>query len=404
MDLHSGLPYWMVKNSLFDYFHPLESDYSTDVVIIGGGITGALVAHELCSNGIKCCLVDKRSIATGSSAASTALLQYEIDVPLCRMAEMIGMDKAVTAYHACLRSITDIEKVLSSTGVDADFERYPSLFYASNREGGELLLKEYQLRKDNDLPVEYLDTDDLFRVYGFMAPGALLNRASAQMDAYKAATGLLKHQMAENELHIFTHTEIVNCDDNEDGCVLTTDRGHRIECSYVIIAAGFEAGKFLPQQVMKLTSTYAFISHPVEERMLWPETCLIWETGEPYIYIRTDNKNRIIIGGEDDDFNDADRREALLREKVEILKHKFGNLFPEIPLKPEMSWCGTFSVTKDGLPFIGSWPGRERMIFNLGYGGNGITFSMIGAQIIRNTLLGISDSRQSVFSFERILK
>lgn len=61
-----------------------------------------------------------------------------------------------------------------------------------------------------------------------------------------------------------------------------------------------------------------------------------------YIYIRTDNKNRIIIGGEDDDFSDADRREALLGEKVEIQKHKFGNLFPEIPLKPEMSWCGTF--------------------------------------------------------------
>lgn len=176
MDLHSGLPYWMVKNPLFDYFHPLESDYSADVVIIGGGITGALAAHELCSSGIKCCLIDKRSVATGSSAASTALLQYEIDVPLCKMAEMIGLNHAVTAYHACLKSITDIEKVLQATGVDADFARYPSLFYASNREGGELLLREYQLRIDYDFPVEYLDTDDLFRVYGFMAPGALLNK------------------------------------------------------------------------------------------------------------------------------------------------------------------------------------------------------------------------------------
>lgn len=402
MDLHSGLPYWMVKNSLFDYVHPLESDYSADVVIIGCGITGALVAHELCSHGIKCCMVDKRSIATGSSAASTALLQYEIDVPLCKMADMIGIDRAVIAYHACLQSITDIEKVLQSTGVDADFERRPSLFYASDREGGELLLREYQLRKDNDLPVEYLDTDDLFRVYGFMAPGALFNRASAQMDAYKAVAGLLAYHMRKNELQVFTHTEITDCNDGKNGCELTTDRGHKINCSYVIIAAGFEAGKFLPQQVMKLTSTYAFISHPVEERMLWPESCLIWETGEPYIYIRTDHKNRIIVGGEDDDFNDTERREALLRRKVEILEHKFGNLFPEIPLKAEMSWCGTFSVTKDGLPFIGSWPGRERMIFDLGYGGNGITFSMIGAQIIRNTLLGISDDRRQIFGFERI--
>ena len=54
-----------------------------------------------------------------------------------------------------------------------------------------------------------------------------------------------------------------------------------------------------------------------------------------------------------------------------------------------MAWCGTFSTTKDGLPFIGTWPGTKHIFFDLGYGGNGITFSMIGAQIIRNTLQGI---------------
>ena len=79
MDLHSGLPYWVVKNSLLDYFHPLEDDFSTDIVVVGSGITGALMVHELCSAGLRCCMVDKRSIATGSSIASTALLQYEIE-------------------------------------------------------------------------------------------------------------------------------------------------------------------------------------------------------------------------------------------------------------------------------------------------------------------------------------
>ena len=53
MDLHSGLSFWIVKNELFDYFHPLEDDYSIDVAIIGSGITGALVAHELCEAGIE---------------------------------------------------------------------------------------------------------------------------------------------------------------------------------------------------------------------------------------------------------------------------------------------------------------------------------------------------------------
>ena len=57
MDLHSGLPYWIVRNSLLDYFHPLEDDLSTDIVIVGSGITGALMAHELCRAGIELSLI-----------------------------------------------------------------------------------------------------------------------------------------------------------------------------------------------------------------------------------------------------------------------------------------------------------------------------------------------------------
>ena len=89
MDLHSGLPYWIVKNEFFDLYNPLRKNYKIDVVIIGSGITGALVAHELCEAGISCALIDKRTIATGSTAASTAQLQYEIDTPLCKLVDLV---------------------------------------------------------------------------------------------------------------------------------------------------------------------------------------------------------------------------------------------------------------------------------------------------------------------------
>ena len=73
-------------------------------------------------------------------------------------------------------------------------------------------------------------------------------------------------------------------------------------------------------------------------------------------------------------------------KKTEILEKKFHKLLPSVPFKTEMAWCGTFSTTKDWTSFYWNMA-RERNIyfFDLGYGGNGITFSMIGAQIIRNT-------------------
>jgi len=85
MDLRSGYPFSLIKNGLVYNYPKLEKDIRTDVVIMGGGISGALVAHHLLQKNIPCVIVDARSIGLGSSCASTSLLQYEIDTPLYKL-------------------------------------------------------------------------------------------------------------------------------------------------------------------------------------------------------------------------------------------------------------------------------------------------------------------------------
>ena len=58
------------------------------------------------------------------------------------MVKQIVEKKAVTAYRSCLQSISDIEAVLKETGIDADFEWLPSIFYASNEKGVKLIERE----------------------------------------------------------------------------------------------------------------------------------------------------------------------------------------------------------------------------------------------------------------------
>lgn len=401
MDLYSGMPYWAIKNPLEDYFHPLAYDYSVDVLVVGSGITGALVSHELCKAGIPCAVVDKRTLSTGSSVASTALLQYEIDTPLNELAEMMEESKAVECYRACLRSITDLENVFREIRYDPSFERVGNVFYASNRKGYRMLKKEYEIRRKYELPVEFWDEEQLQKNRGIKAPAALINHASAQMDPYEAATHLIEHHRKKNELDVFTHTEIREFEEKRNGYELITGEGHKIKCKYLVVAAGFEADFFLPKHVMDLTSTYAILSEPLDEKYFWPEKSLLWETADPYLYVRTTG-NRIMLGGEDEEFSNPVKRDRLLRSKVGVLEKKINKLFPDIPFKTEMAWCGTFSSTEDGLPFIGSWPGKKRMFFALGYGGNGITYSMIAAQIITRKLKGIKDDREELFGFERL--
>lgn len=404
MDLHSGLPLWIAKNKLYGYYHPLRQNIDKTVVIIGSGITGSLIAHELCSNGIDCCVIDKRSISLGSTAASTSQLQYEIDVPLHQLIDKIGEKEATRAYKDCLKSISDVKKVLEETNTIAPFEQIPTFFFASNKQGLDLIRKEYEVRSKNGLPVQFLDKEQLFKQLGINKPGALYNNTSAQMDSYQAATGILDYHKEKNGLHLYSHTLVTTYKKQKDGYQLTTAEGFRINCRYVIIAAGFEAGEFLPKKVMDLRSTYAIASQPLDKAMLWHKRALIWETKNPYLYMRTTADCRIIVGGEDIPYSSPDKRDRLLQQKTKTLERKFRKLFPDIPFVTEMSWCGTFSATSDGLPFIGAWPRRPHMLFALGYGGNGITFSMLAAQILCQIVQGKEDNRLELYGFHRIDK
>lgn len=404
MDLHSGLPYWIVKNEFFDLYHPLRNDFKIDVAIIGSGITGALVAHELCEAGIECALIDKRTISTGSSSASTAQLQYEIDTPLCQLIKKVPEKMAIDAYFNCLQSISDIETIFKKTKIDADFARVPTVLLASNKAGVALLDEEFAIRTEVGLPVNYLDVKQLKTYQNIEGIAALQNDTSAQMDAYKGAINLLKHHQEKHNLKIFTHTKVEKIQETKNGCELLTEHGHTISCKYVIVATGFEAGQFLPKKVMNLLSTYAIISAPIDEKMVWPNRSLIWETAEPYLYMRTTKDNRLIVGGEDEDFQNPEKRDELLRVKVKILERKFRNLYPDIEFNTEMAWCGTFSSTDDGLPYIGPWKKGDRTLFALGYGGNGITFSMVAAQVLKNIIHKKEDNRLETFGFNRFTK
>ena len=132
---------------------------------------GSLMTHELCRAGIKCCIVDKRSIATGSSAASTALLQYEIDVPLCRMGKIIGEENAATAYHACLQSISDIKRVLEETESMPVSNNCPASFMPVVRRITNFWNKSMKYGKKHKLPVSLLEKKKIREEYKVKTPG-----------------------------------------------------------------------------------------------------------------------------------------------------------------------------------------------------------------------------------------
>lgn len=402
MDLVSGWPAWLVKQQTEVGFETLSHSFEIDIVIIGGGITGTLIAHALCKVGLQCCIIDKRLPGHGSSMASTALLQYEIDVQLQHLAHKIGEEKAARAYQLCLKSIDDLKSVLNECETNAEFEYKSSVYLASSSKDAKDLISETKIRQKHNLPAKLLDKNEVRRMYGVDYEAGIYVDKAAQLNTYQATVGILKYLIKTYNLPVYSRTTITRIHRNDDDSFkVETEKGFTISAKRIICAAGFEAANFLPKKVMNLISTFALMSAPVPKELLWSETSLLWETASPYFYMRTTNDNRIIMGGEDVKFKNAAGRDAYLNKKIEILSKKFREMFPHIPFYVDYKWCGTFGTTKDGLPYIGEFPDKKNFYFALGYGGNGITFSVIAAQILADVLSGKENKDLEIFKFGR---
>ena len=179
MDLTSGAPFWIVRDGLIHAYPLLDADIQCSTVVIGAGITGALVAHHLIEAGVDTVIVDKRDVASGSTSASTALIQYEIDVTLCDLADMIGRYNAERAYLVCRDAVDKLGKLALTTADKSGFKKKRSLYLASSRHDRNVLRTEREMRRAIGLHVDWLDESDIAEEFSFKRPGALLSQDAA---------------------------------------------------------------------------------------------------------------------------------------------------------------------------------------------------------------------------------
>ena len=375
----------------------LKRDARADVLIVGAGITGAMIAEALAEVGLDIIVVDRRKPTDGSTTASTALVQYEIDKPLIELTEKIGKRDAVRAWRRSRLAVAALHAFFRERGIDT--QQRDSLYLAGNHLGARDLQREAQLRQAAGLETEFLDRGALRRRFGVARSAALLGFDNLAINPRAAAMQLLNRAKTLG-MRLHAPAEIVALKREGMSTVATSRDGARIRATHVVLACGYEFPKMVPTQGHSISTTWAFATAP-QPRKLWPEQCLIWEASTPYLYMRTTPDGRVLCGGEDESAAGAVGDGALLERKIARLQTKLARLFPNLDTAAEFSWSASFGETKTGLPIIGAIPGRRNCWAALGYGGNGITYSRIAAEIIRSALTGESDPDADLYAFKR---
>jgi len=388
-DLRTGRSLWADSPGLGVPVRPLTKAISVDVAIVGAGISGAFMAHEL-SKDHAVAVLDRRAPLMGSTLASTALLQWEIDLPLTALAKKIGAAKARRAYLRSRQAVDALKRIVAEERIVCGLKDKSSLYLAGDAYGHRALEAEAMARAEIGLDSRYLGAAALREQFGVERTAAILSSGSASGDPARLAAALLRRAHARGA-RIWSPVEVTQAISDPDGVTLLTDRDHAVRARSVVFCCGYEFPKGVPTPGADVISTWAMASTPRQRCPAWLRDMLVWEASDPYLYLRMGGDGRLIVGGEDEASAVAHQDRTKLAHKQKVLAAKLQRLLPDTAFEIDYGWAGAFGESATGLPSIGPIESMDHTWAVMGFGGNGITYSVIASQVVAAEIRGQRD-------------
>ncbi|MBU3112174.1 NAD(P)/FAD-dependent oxidoreductase [Clostridium lacusfryxellense] len=395
-----GKPLFTNINKVPKQYSYLTNNIETDVIIVGGGVTGSILGYYFSKHNIKCVILEKHRIGYCSTGLTTSLLQYELDDKLSDLMETTTKQDVIRSYELGQKALREIDGIINEYGNKCDYMKKDTLLYTSKKLERNEIYEEYKVRKENGFDVDFIDESN--NPFSFdLKAGVYSNNGGAQFDPYKYTHQLLDICLKRG-VRVYENTKVVKVDYESSGVVVETSYGYKVRAAKIIVATGYNTELFTKRNFGTKTTTYNIATKPISDFSGWHNRVLIRDNYLAYNYYRTTLDNRIIIGGEDIRFVPDIFNEKMAEEKYNILEQRLKSMFKDIKdIEVEYKYCGAFASTKDNLGFIGEDPDNNKLWYCLGYGANGILFSMLGGMMLSDLYLGKRNDDLKLFKVDR---
>lgn len=402
MQINSGKLYWMDKSKINKVYPYLTQDIKADVLVVGGGIAGALTTYFLAKDGAKVVVVEKNIIGYGNTIADSATLEYQLEFEILKLEKTIGKKGATRIYKLCLDAISKIENINKEFKNATGFSRQDNIFFTNKFMQKNSMAREFEERKNAGFDAVYIDSHSLVNLNS----GIITKDASAILNPYMFTQGLFEYLYKMDNVKIFENTKVedIKCRLEEVECI--TNNNFKITADKLIFASGIETLKYLEDSPAQLYKTFTIVSKPIEKLKNFNTNFTARDNLEPSHTLRFAPNNRIIYSGEDVKFSDKFMDNKYLNNiSSDRYKRLFNSLqktlynIDDIPI--EFAFNSTVANTKDYLPIIDEMPNMANCFCNLGFGSNGILYSTIGADMLRNAVKGLYTKDMNMFRINR---
>ncbi len=403
MNLQSGTYYWPTTLTDAPTYPTLEEDIVCDVLIIGGGSSGAQCAYYLAEQDVDVVVIEKGTIGSGSTSTNTALIQYSGEKMFTKLTNAFGSEIISRHLKLLKQAIDDIETAAKHSPIDPEFFRRDTLYFASIKDDVKSLEDEYHLLKQHGFHLDFLTKEEIAAKYPFSKEAAIYSYNDGEINPFKFSHGLMQYAQSKG-VRIYEHTEMNghHFDQQENRMVVSTKTGHVIRARHIIFAAGYEGIDLKQEKTVSFSSTYTVTTTPVD-LSTWYNRTLIWETARPYIYMRTTADNRIIIGGLDDSTTYPEDRDSKLKHKTDLLIQECTQRFPGIHAEAAYANAAFYGGTVDGLPIVGVYDEYPNCYFLFAFGDNGTVYSQMLSKIIAEEIINGNNKDLPLYRQDRPL-
>jgi len=401
-----GISPWidLTPRSRVPDYSRLRGAHTSDVVIVGAGLTGCATAYACALAGIKAIVIEADRVGRGSSGRSAGLLLPDPGPPFREVEQAHGLRVARAAFESWRRASLEAVALLRRLNIKCGLEPVTPLIVAG-REDDRMLRREFDARSKAGVGGTWLTRKLLGNLTALEAPAAIRMRDAFSLDPYRACLGLSAAAASRGAV-IFERSRVKKVNVARRHVDVIADGG-QVRASTVIVTTGTATLEFRQlRRHFKRRESYLVLTEPVPaaiRKQIGSRDTTFGDTRRPHHRVRFTADDRIIVGGATQDETPERKRPSILVQRTGQLMYELLTMFPAISgLMPAYGWELISGETADGLMYIGPHRNYPRHLFALGGGGDSVTGAILAARILVRALQDAAEKEDVLWAFTRL--
>jgi glycine/D-amino acid oxidase-like deaminating enzyme len=384
-----------------------KGESETDVVIVGGGLTGCACAWSFANAGIRTMLLEADSVGGSGTAESVGLIREDFDASFRDAVQIHGLRASRLMWQTTRRAALELAAAIRRLAIRCDLA--PCDFLTIAREGAETsraFYREFQSRRDAGLEQSWIKPAAVRRETAIDTEGGIRSHGFS-LDPYRAALGFAAAAI-ERGAALYERSAVRRIRAGRKGVQVSTAAG-TIAANAVLIATSDPLPDLRAlRRHIKVTDTYAVVTAPLPaaiRREVGNRASVLTDTQTPPHMLRWLKDDRAMFAGADQPaVGDRFRDKALVQRRAQLM-YELSVMHPPISgLPAEWAWSSKhYESVVDRLPFVGLHRNFPHHLFAMAPARHGAAFAWLAARILLRHYQKEPAKADDLFGFARIL-